>query len=154
MIDETIRLTSDNKVNIKNAFDVDINCIDTLTQLIAGKEQPENTWGRTGEALGAGAKIYGYRVDNVHMETYKILGGLHRHGIDQEIELIGGEGGGVEQGEDIKEEEDEKEQSEKKRKKRMLKFTDGQGEKTLDKPENLVIDANFDTEAMVDPLFK
>jgi condensin complex subunit 2 len=36
----------------------------------------------------------------------------------------------------------------------MLKFTDGQGEKTLDKPENLVIDANFDTEAMVDPLFK
>ncbi len=111
MIDETIRLTSDNKVNIKNAFDVDINCIDSLTQLIAGKEQPENTWGRTGEALGAGAKIYGYRVDNVHMETYKILGGLHRHGIDQEIELIGGEGGGeMGAGEDKEnEEEDEKE---------------------------------------------
>jgi len=31
MIDETIRLTADNKVNIKNAFDVDINCIDALT---------------------------------------------------------------------------------------------------------------------------
>lgn len=40
--------------------------------------------------MGAGAKIYGYRVDNVHMETYRILGGLHRHGIqgDQELELI------------------------------------------------------------------
>jgi hypothetical protein len=36
----------------------------------------------------------------------------------------------------------------------MLKFTDAQGQKTLDKPENLVLDANFDTEAMVDPLFK
>jgi hypothetical protein len=34
MIDETIRLTADNKVNIKNAFDVDINCIDTLTHLV------------------------------------------------------------------------------------------------------------------------
>lgn len=34
MIDETIRLTADNKVNIKNAFDVDINCIDTLTRLV------------------------------------------------------------------------------------------------------------------------
>jgi hypothetical protein len=36
----------------------------------------------------------------------------------------------------------------------MLKFTDAQGQKTLDKPENLILDANFDTEAMVDPLFK
>ena len=90
MIDETIRLTADNKVNIKNAFDVDINCIDTLTQLInsnkeraptAAVDEDNNNWGRTGEALGAGAKIYGYRVDNVHMETYKILGGLHRHGL-------------------------------------------------------------------------
>ena len=102
MIDETIRLTADNKVNIKNAFDVDINCIDTLTQLIdsnklaAGgmpantENQENNKWGRTGEALGAGAKIYGYRVDNVHMETYKILGGLHRHGLqgEHELELI------------------------------------------------------------------
>jgi condensin complex subunit 2 len=101
MIDETIRLTADNKVNIKNAFDIDINCIDTLTQLIdsnklAGgmstntENQENNKWGRTGEALGAGAKIYGYRVDNVHMETYKILGGLHRHGLqgEHELELI------------------------------------------------------------------
>lgn len=52
----------------------------------------DNTWGRTGEALGAGAKIYGYRVDNVHMETYRILGGLHRHGLangeEFEIEII------------------------------------------------------------------
>lgn len=34
MIDETIRLTADNKVNIKNAFDIDINCIDSLTHLV------------------------------------------------------------------------------------------------------------------------
>ena len=102
MIDETIRLTADNKVNIKNAFDVDINCLDTLTTLVVqkeqqvaikgGQEEDMNNWGRTGEALGAGAKIYGYRVDNVHMETYKILGGLARSGNqgEHEIEVIGG----------------------------------------------------------------
>jgi hypothetical protein len=34
-----------------------------------------------------------FRVDNVHQETYKILGGLHRHGLQGEfaVELIIGE---------------------------------------------------------------
>lgn len=87
----------------------------------------DNNWGRTGEALGAGAKIYGYRVDNVHMETYKILGGLHRHGLgDHEIEVVMGEDKADEDrpeggdGEDTK----ELENSGNKRKKRVLKFTD------------------------------
>jgi hypothetical protein len=43
---------------VKNAFEVDINCIDNLSSLITN-QQGENSWGRTGEALGAGAKIYG-----------------------------------------------------------------------------------------------
>jgi condensin complex subunit 2 len=43
--------------------------------------------------------------------------------------------------------------SDKKRKKKKLVFTDKQGEKTLDKLENINID-HFDTEAMIDPLFK
>lgn len=46
-------------MNAKNAFDIDINCIDNLSQLIANRNNADNTWGRTGEALGAGAKIYG-----------------------------------------------------------------------------------------------
>jgi hypothetical protein len=47
MIDETIRLTADNKVNIKNAFDVDINCIDTLTQLIDSNSLAAGGYRRT-----------------------------------------------------------------------------------------------------------
>ena len=35
----------------------------------------------------------------------------------------------------------------------MLKFTDNQGEKTLDKPENLNLSA-YDTELFIDPLFR
>lgn len=65
---------------------MNINCIDNLSSLIT-QHQGENSWGRTGEALGAGAKIYGFRVDNIHMETYKMLGGLNRHGMQGEVEL-------------------------------------------------------------------
>jgi hypothetical protein len=88
------------------------------------------------------------------METYKILGGLHRHGLggDQEVELIMNEGAGAE-GEREDDDEDEKDTSEKKKKKRVLKFSDCQGEKTLDKLENINLQS-LESEAMVDPLFR
>ena len=41
---------------------------------------------RTGEALGAGAKIYGFRVDNVHNDAYKMMGSLSRNQ-NGEVEL-------------------------------------------------------------------
>ena len=48
-------------------------------------------WLRSGEAIGAGAKVYGYRVDNVHNETYRILNGMARGGqIPDEIDVVGG----------------------------------------------------------------
>jgi hypothetical protein len=46
-----------------------------------------NKWIRTAEAIGAGAKIYGFRVDNVHMDTYKMLNTLSRNG-EQHLELV------------------------------------------------------------------
>ena len=133
MIDDTIKLAADNKVNAKNAFDIDINCIDNLSQLIANRNNADNTWGRTGEALGAGAKIYGFRVDNVHQETYKILGGLHRHGLQGEfaVELIigedkqeGREGQREDDNNDDYDEEADHPGTDKKRKRKKLVFTD------------------------------
>lgn len=35
-------------------------------------------WQRASVTLDAGVKIYSYRVDSVHTETFKILGGLGR----------------------------------------------------------------------------
>lgn len=96
------------KLSVKTAFEVDIKCLDNLSTLIT-HQQGENSWGRTGEALGAGAKIYGYRVDNIHMETYRMLGGLHRNGIqgESEIELIMGQQEDEEQKADgVKDDED------------------------------------------------
>jgi len=46
---------------------------------IQGGQKDETSWIRMGDALGAGAKIYGFRVDNVHGETYRVLGGLNRN---------------------------------------------------------------------------
>jgi len=51
----------------------------------------DNSWKKLSQTLDAGAKIYGFgimiiiiiilcrfRVDSVHNETYKVLGGLNR----------------------------------------------------------------------------
>ncbi len=43
--------------------------------------------------------------------------------------------------------------SNNKKKKRVLKFTDTQGERTLEKEKNLNV-VQFDTELMIDPLFR
>ena len=86
---------------MKNAFDVELHCLGALNNLFDVSQQPnmigtgvskenKNSWVRTGEALGAGAKIYGFRVDNVHLQAYQVLGGLHRNGQGEEIlEVIG-----------------------------------------------------------------
>ena len=39
----------------------------------------DNGWKKASTTLFSGAKIYGYRVDRVHSETYKILGGINRN---------------------------------------------------------------------------
>jgi len=44
-------------------------------------------WLRSGEA---GAKVYGFRVDNVHNEAYRILNGMSRGGqIPDELDIVG-----------------------------------------------------------------
>ena len=42
------------------------------------KRSDESSWLRASASLDASAKIYGFRVDQVHTETYKVLGGLAR----------------------------------------------------------------------------
>ena len=39
----------------------------------------ESAWQKASASLDATAKIYGYRVDSVHTETFKFLGGLNRN---------------------------------------------------------------------------
>ena len=69
-----------NKVNAKNAFDLDTDFIKHLHKTLIDDRNKSNetSWMRASCSLDASAKIYGFRVDQVHQETYKVLGGLHR----------------------------------------------------------------------------
>ena len=58
-----------------------------MAEFLEVNNKLETKWLKTGEALGVGTKIYGHRVDNVHVSTYKMIGVLNR-GQDQEVELI------------------------------------------------------------------
>ena len=51
--------------------------IESITNMLGKNE--ESAWQRASASLDATAKIYGYRVDSVHTETFKFLGGLNRN---------------------------------------------------------------------------
>ena len=91
-INDLIKMTENKKVNQNNAFDVKLTTYADMKEFMKTHDKLEQKWTRTGEALGAGAKVYGFRVDNVHTETYKMMSCLNRNqnGV-QEIELLQGE---------------------------------------------------------------
>ena len=68
-----------NKINAKNAFDVDTEFVESISALLKkSKSSKEDKWLRASASLDASAKIYGFRVDMVHTETYKVLLGRSR----------------------------------------------------------------------------
>lgn len=81
-INDIIKLMNDKKVNRENAFEVPIMDsigIDNMKEFLKDNHKLESKWPRAGEAIAAGAKIYGYRVDNVHHDAYKMMGNLARN---------------------------------------------------------------------------
>lgn len=82
-----IRLASENKINQKNTWELGL--IDHLSEIIqAGEEEEEKTnFQKASCTLEAGVKIYSLRVDSVHSEAYKVLGGINRAGRGEEAGL-------------------------------------------------------------------
>ena len=67
------------KINAKNAFEVDYFAdVDDFKKFIS-TQKPEQKWVRSGQVVDTGAKVYGYRVDNVHNETYRMWNGMVRN---------------------------------------------------------------------------
>uniref|UniRef100_A0A453EWB9 Condensin complex subunit 2 n=1 Tax=Aegilops tauschii subsp. strangulata TaxID=200361 RepID=A0A453EWB9_AEGTS len=89
-----IKLASENKINQKNTWELGL--IDHLSKIIhAGEEEDDETnFQKASCTLEAGVKIYSLRVDSVHSEAYKVLGGINRAGRGEEADL--GEGGDAE----------------------------------------------------------
>lgn len=95
-------------------------------------------WLRSGEAIGAGAKVYGYRVDNLHNETYRILNGMVRGGAQQEELAV------VQSDDEHNKAGPNEDNGDAVKKVRKLKFKESDGAKTLEKPENINL-SSFDS---------
>ena len=96
----------------------------------------ESTWQKVSTSLDATDKIYGFRVDSVHSETFKYLGGLNRNKKElnlkddnnEEVQEVGGE--------------------ETKKKEKVRR-----GVNTLETNINKLNLSKYDIDSEVDPLF-
>ncbi|XVF81600.1 hypothetical protein PTKIN_Ptkin15bG0168200 [Pterospermum kingtungense] len=72
------------KINQKNTWE--LNLIDHLRDIIKVEEEndAETNFQKASCTLEAGVKIYSLRVDSVHSEAYKVLGGINRAGLENE----------------------------------------------------------------------
>ena len=130
---KVIELMRFNKINAKNAFDINVNFIESITNMINKNE--ESSWQKASASLDATAKIYGFRVDCVHNEAFKFLGGLNRTNENEKINIV-----------DIENENDENENKKKENKIRK-------GQNTLETNLRKLNLTKYDIEAEVDPLF-
>ena len=95
----------------------------------------ESAWQKASASLDATAKIYGFRVDSVHSETFKFLGGLNRN--KKELNL---------KDDNIEEVQEGGEETKKKEKVRR-------GVNTLETNISKLNLSKYDIDSEVDPLF-
>ncbi|XWS75767.1 hypothetical protein CRYUN_Cryun01aG0120500 [Craigia yunnanensis] len=88
LLQNCIKLSSENKINQKNTWE--LNLIDHLREIIKVEEENdvETNFQKASCTLEAGVKIYSLRVDSVHSEAYKVLGGINRAGQENEQDSI------------------------------------------------------------------
>ncbi|KAL5735868.1 hypothetical protein ACOSQ2_030656 [Xanthoceras sorbifolium] len=81
-----IKLASENKINQKNTWELKL--IDHLSEIIKVETvgDSETNFQKASCTLEAGVKIYSVRVDSLHAEAYKVLGGINRVGQEHEQE--------------------------------------------------------------------
>ena len=70
-VEEGIQHVQQNKVNAKNAFD--LQCIENM-DVVLNVLQSDEDFHFAATTVESSAKIYGFRVDNVHAETFKVRG--------------------------------------------------------------------------------
>ncbi|XP_070149713.1 condensin complex subunit 2-like [Polyergus mexicanus] len=79
-ITQCIKLNAENKINIKNAFSLEM--IDFMTYMIKKQDANMSNLQVASTSLDVSTKIYGFRVDSVHTEILKIVGGLDKQAVD------------------------------------------------------------------------
>ncbi|XP_076652356.1 condensin complex subunit 2 [Halictus rubicundus] len=81
-VSECIKLAAGNKINLKNAFG--LKMIDFMTYMIKNRDSNMANLQMASMSLDVSTTIYGFRVDGIHMEILKMMGGLNKQ--DKDIE--------------------------------------------------------------------
>eukprot|EP00127_Corallochytrium_limacisporum_P004873 Clim_evm17s191 gene=Clim_evmTU17s191 len=137
-----IRLVSENRVNRRNAWDMQL--IDYINEVV-GKENAGRGSGidvdfqAASTTIDASVKIFSYRVDSVHDDTFKVVKGLNRNN-ENENEDNDDEEGEEEVGEDGQQ-----------KKKRARKYA--HSAETLETKLENITNSSLDQTLHIDPLF-
>ncbi|KAJ8286162.1 hypothetical protein GJAV_G00035220 [Gymnothorax javanicus] len=94
-----IKLSTENKITTKNAFG--LHLIDYMADILKQKDSELTNFKVAAGTLDASTKIYAVRVDAVHADAYRVLGGLGsetKPGEERDAEEDGGLGEGEEEG--------------------------------------------------------
>jgi hypothetical protein len=154
-----VQMVNENKVSTKNAFDLKLtdhmhDIVDSFmggakrkaeaakdnisapardapapTKPQNGADSEENKFLEASSAIEASARIYAVRVDCVHSDTYRVLGGLNSADMDEEEDIDGADG--------------------KASKKRRIV-----GVNTLERNEKNIIQQNIEADEQSDPMFR
>ncbi|KAM8973355.1 condensin complex subunit 2 isoform 2-T2 [Pelodytes ibericus] len=130
-----IKLSQENKITTKNAFG--LHLIDYMGDFLKEKDSELTNFKVAAGTLDASAKIYAVRVDAVHADVYKVLGGLGK-------ESQGPEGSENQDTDASKEDEGDK-KNQRKRKRSC---------KTIEENLNNINRSENDRKSEVDPLFE
>lgn len=113
---------------------MNVEFLESISNLLTKNE--ETAWQKASASLDASAKIYGFRVDSVHSETFKFLGGLSRN----------------DNKEDDNDEAGKDDDDNNNNKKEKIKRHNGNN--TIEKDIKKLNLTKYDLEFEIDPLFK
>ncbi|XP_053443351.1 condensin complex subunit 2 isoform X2 [Nycticebus coucang] len=92
-----IKLSTENKITTKNAFG--LHLIDFMSEILKQKDTEPTNFKVAAGTLDASTKIYAVRVDAVHADVYRVLGGLGKDAPpSEEVEGCGSDGSVTETG--------------------------------------------------------
>ncbi|MCO5582643.1 hypothetical protein L7F22_036541 [Adiantum nelumboides] len=137
-----IKLATENKINQRNTWE--LRLIDHISEIVNADDggDVETNFQKASCTLEAGVKIYSYRVDSVHSETFKVLGGLNRTAAaEADVEV---------DGENLANAEGNEDENANKKRDNQRKVTSSAA--TLESYDALNV-KKFDVAFTVDPLF-
>ncbi|XP_076989884.1 condensin complex subunit 2 isoform X2 [Tamandua tetradactyla] len=92
-----IKLSTENKITTKNAFG--LHLIDFMSEILKQKDTEPTNFKVAAGTLDASTKIYAVRVDAVHADVYRVLGGLGKEAPSpEEAECQGADASATEMG--------------------------------------------------------